>query len=179
MKQRSFSTPAIVLNRRNIGESDRMVTLLTEKKGRVICIAKGVRKLKSSKRAYLEPGNLIKAFLIKTKSMPLLTQATLINDASASRQNLKRIRQLVQILEIFDKLFVEEELEHYIFKKALTIRQLLLKQQSPSKIKNELSALIVSLGFQDPRESKYKSISDYVAALSDRAMKSYQYLKIG
>lgn len=177
MPEKSFVTPAIVLNRKDIGESDRIVILLTEKKGKLACIAKGVRKIKSSKRAYLEPGNLIKAFLVNTKSMPLLTQATLINDASAAKKDLKAIRQLIQILEIFDQLFVEEELEANLFKQILQIRQLVLQQALASKIQTALNNLIVSLGYQNPKDSKYQSISDYVAALSDRKMKSFTYLK--
>ncbi|MGD9129059.1 MAG: DNA repair protein RecO [Candidatus Woesebacteria bacterium] len=179
MPQKSFSTAAIVLKRKNIGETDRLVTVLTEKKGRLMAIAKGVRKINSSKRAYLEPGNLVKAFFIKTKSLPLLTQAELISDSAKLRKNLNKIRQLSQLLEIFDQLFVEEEIETNLFEKSLKLRELLLAEQfSIQDFKNNLSGLIVQLGYQDPQETKYKSILDYVSMITERKCKSFDYLTV-
>ena len=55
MTTKSITTEAIVLKRRNSGEVDRLVTLITQDKGKLQCIAKGVRKMTSSKRAFLEP----------------------------------------------------------------------------------------------------------------------------
>lgn len=50
----TYSTPALVLKRTNYGEADRLVTLLTEKHGRVTAIARGVRKPLSKLRGFLE-----------------------------------------------------------------------------------------------------------------------------
>lgn len=50
----TYSTPALVLKRTNFGEADRLVTLLTEKYGRVTAIARGVRKPLSKLRGFLE-----------------------------------------------------------------------------------------------------------------------------
>ena len=82
MSHHSSSTDAIVLKRTSVGESDRIVTLLTPEQGKLTCVAKGVRKLTSSQRAYLEPGNLVSIYLIETTGMPILTQTKLKNDFS-------------------------------------------------------------------------------------------------
>ena len=50
----TYSTAAVVLKRINYGEADRLVTLLTEKYGRVTAIARGVRKPLSKLRGFLE-----------------------------------------------------------------------------------------------------------------------------
>ncbi len=179
MKSNTFSTKGIVLKRVNVGETDRIINLLTQEYGKMTCVAKGVRKLKSSNRAYLEPGNLIKAFMIQTKSLPLLTQATLIDDCSRMKQTLGSFRQLSQMLEIFEKLFVEQELEPEIFAKALELRKKISSSTaSGSYIKEALTEIITGLGFQDPKDSKYLTITDYISALSDRKMKSFDYLNV-
>ena len=103
---RSSITQAIVLKRINSGETDRLVTLLCQDSGKTLCVAKGVRKLKSSNRANLEPGNLVKVFLVETKGLPLLTQSQLLRDAAPVRRSLTGIRQLTEVLEIFVLLFV-------------------------------------------------------------------------
>lgn len=179
MKSNSFSVTGIVLKRVSIGETDRIINLLTQEFGKISVVAKGIRKMKSSKRAYLEPGNIVSAYCIQTKSLPLLTQATLIDDCSAMQQNLSSYRSLLQLLEIFEKLFVEVELEPELFADILHLRNQVVVGKAPSKfVREKLSDIIVQMGFQHPQESKYTTISDYISALSDSKMKSFEYLEV-
>lgn len=179
MKTTTFSTKGIVLKRTNVGETDRIINLLTQEYGKMTCVAKGVRKIKSSKRAFLEPGNYVEAYLIKTKSLPILTQARLIDDCSKMKHTLGSFRQLSQMLEIFEKLFVEQELETEIFENILRLRKRISSSTASTDfIKKTLTKIITDLGFQDPAESKYNSISDYISALSDKKMKSFDYLNV-
>lgn len=179
MKHRSknFNIRGIILKRNKVGETDRVITILTQEYGKLVAVAKGVRKLTSSKRAFLEPGNLVKAYFVKTKSLPLLTQAKLISDCSQARNNLIEIRKLTQFLEILDKLFVEEEIDKELFKKILILRTNIAEQKIKNgQIKRELENLIEKLGYRNPRETQYNSVLDYVATLSDRPMRSFEYL---
>jgi recombinational DNA repair protein (RecF pathway) len=140
-------------------------------------VAKGVRKISSSKRAFLEPGNHVRCLLINTNSMPLLTQATLIDDCSEIHSTLPKIRQLVQLLEIIDALFVEDQ-EEGLFDKVLKIRSEIVKPgPTNGKIKQYLDELIVELGYQHPQETTYSSLLEYVSALADRPIRSWEYLK--
>lgn len=142
----------------------------------MVAVAKGVRKLTSSKRAFLEPGNLVKIQLIETKSLPLLTQATLIEDTATMRGSLAQIRQLTQLLEIIDKLFVEEELETHIFSQILKIRQKIVLG-SKLDLKKDLVQLVEWLGYQNLAETEFESILDYVADLTGKKMRSFDWLK--
>ncbi len=176
----SFKTEALVLKRVNTGETDRVVTLLSKDRGKIVCVAKGVRKLQSSNRATLEPGNLAQVFLIKTKSLPLLTQAKLIQDADLARQSLVGICQLSQILEIFDRLFVEDFIDEKTSQLAFAIhRELLSKNKKNVKIELLLQELIKALGYQDLKETAHLNISDYVAEITEKKMKSFDFLKVG
>jgi DNA repair protein RecO (recombination protein O) len=177
--RRSFTSNGIVLKRSNSGETDRVVVLLTQEFGKLTCLAKGVRTLTSSKRAFLEPGNYIKGFFIATKSWPLLTQATLIENCSQLDHTLTRIRQLSQVLEIFEKLFVEQELDEEVFQRILTLRsKITTNKASGTFVRAELRKIITTLGYQDPQESKYESITQYISALSDRPMRSFEFLTL-
>ncbi|MFZ1721960.1 MAG: DNA repair protein RecO [Microgenomates group bacterium] len=179
MTQRTFSCTGIVLKRINTGETDRIVTLLTKEQGKMVAVAKGVRTLSSTKRASLEPGNIVKAFFVRTKSLPLLTQTRLVSDCIDLPQTLQRLRQLSELLEILEKLFVEEELDLNTFRTVLNVRNLVIsKQSSPKKVRESLVSLIVALGFQNPDDTKHTSISEYVASLSEKPMRSYEFLKL-
>jgi len=176
---KTFSSNGIVLKRANVGETDRIVVLLTQEHGKLACVAKGVRKLSSSKRAFLEPGNYVRGFFVPAKGLPLLTQATLIEDCSTLERSLVRMRQITQLLEIFEKLFVEQELDEDTFERALRLRaHVVTNQATGGFIRTQLRQIIMSLGYQDPEESKYDSITDYISALSDRPMRSFEYLTL-
>lgn len=177
MSARSYSISGIVIKRMNLGETDRLVTLLTQEKGKIVCVAKGVRKLNSTKRAFLEPGNIVQAYLIRTRGLPLLIQAKLTQDAAAVKTQLAKIRQLVQILEIFDKLFVEQKVEQPTYNLVLKIRSSLIKDQS-HLVRSLLLKLISHLGFPQPDRNKYDSILDYIQEIAERPMRSFDYLQV-
>lgn len=175
----SFKTEVIILKRSNTGETDRVVTLLSKDRGKIVCVAKGVRKLKSSNAAALEPGNLARVFLIETKSMPLLTQSKLLAEATHLRQTLAGISQLSQILEIFDRLFVEDFIDEETSQLAFDIHQELLSPlKKNAKIKELLRELIKALGYQDFKETAHANILDYVSEITEKKMKSFDFLKI-
>lgn len=178
MNTRSVSTAAIVLKRSNVGEADRIVTLLTEEQGKITCIAKGVRKINSSNRANLEPGNLITAYLITTKSLPILTQTRLINDFASSKQTLVKMRQLTQILEMLDRLFVENVEDSALFQ---DITQILRDLNAPSRqhqLRERLQALLGQLGYQTLEDSGHATLLEYIAEITDRPMRSWEYLTL-
>lgn len=178
MAVKSFSTPAIILKRSDIGEADRIVTLYTKDQGKITCIAKGVRKLTSSKRSYLEPGNIVQAFLIKTRSMPLMTQAKLIKDYSSLRQDLVKIRQLTQVLELIDKLYIEEE-DPTLFAMTQEIFDYLSNTaKTNGHVKRQLEQILVYLGYQALSDSGFKTVSEYVSHIIDQPMKSFEYLRV-
>jgi len=180
---RSFSSQAIVLKRRAMGETDRLLTLLTQDRGKLVVLAKGARRLNSSNRANLEPGNLIQAFCIETKGLALLTQSRLLFDTSRIYQNLsqqlalKKISHIQQILEIFDRLFVEEFIDEGSFALAKEIEKLVLCDNNQAvKIKKLLNQLLILLGYQDIKDTKHQNIQDYVAEISEQKMKSFDFL---
>ncbi len=180
---RSFSSQAIVLKRRAMGETDRLLTLLTQDQGKLVVVAKGARRLNSSNRANLEPGNLIQAFCIKTKGLALLTQSRLLFDTSQVYQNLpqelalKKISHIQQVLEIFDRLFVENFIDEGSFELAKKIEKLVLSEHNQAaKIKKLLNQLLQLLGYQDIKDTKHLSIQNYVAEISEKKMKSFDFL---
>ncbi|KUK79360.1 MAG: DNA repair protein RecO [Microgenomates bacterium 39_7] len=167
----------IILKRKNLGETDRLLTIITQEHGKFECVAKGVRKLKSSTRAALEPGNIAKVYLVNTKGLPLLVQARLIDDASATKTGLVRIRQLTQILEIFDKLFVEEELPISTYNLVKAVRQDLISNQTQF-VRHHLNQLLEELGFATSNYNPNQTMLEYVQQIAQQPMRSFEYLQI-
>ncbi len=179
MAIKSHNTEAIVLKRVNTGEMDRIITLLTPGQGKVACVAKGVRKMTSSQRAYLEPGNHISVLLISTQNLPILTQTRLIHDFSETKQSLIGMKRLTAVLEIVDKLFPEGVEEESLFQSVIAIlTQLSQPNLSSSAIQQKLADILQELGYQALEETTYESITEYVAALIDKPVNSYDFLTV-
>lgn len=177
MTTRSFTCQAIVLKRNNFGETDRILTILSQEYGKLSVVAKGVRKLSSSRSAAIEPGNFIKAYCITTKTLPLLTQTTLISDTAQARESLAQLKQLHQLLEILDRLFVEIEIDRELFQLILDTRTLILSRKSTVvQIRENIEKLITALGYQTSAEAGYDSLSEYIAHLTDQKVQSYDFL---
>lgn len=177
MNSRSSVIQGLILKRSNLGETDRLVTVIAQEKGRFVCVAKGVRRLNSSTKAALEPGNIARVQLISTKGLPLLVQAKLVEDASAVRIDLVKIRQLTQILEIFDNLFVEEEIPQSTYDLLITIRQKLIQNET-QVIRHYLQKLLQTLGFRDENNNSKQTMLEYVQQIAERPMRSFEYLQI-
>lgn len=179
MAERSFGITGIVLKRVPTGEKDLVITILTQEKGKLACLAKGVRSLTSSRSSSLEPGSHFKGLCIVTKSLPLLTQAQLIAELRPAKPTLTNMRAVTQFLEILDRLFVEEELELELFDHIISIHEL-LRIDTPKRtmVRQKLLELIQVLGFAEDAPEKYESILDYVAHITERPMHSYEYLVV-
>jgi DNA repair protein RecO (recombination protein O) len=73
---RVYQTAAIVLSRFELGEADRVLTLLTPHAGKLRVIAKGVRRMKSRLGGSLEPFAELQLQLARGRTFDVVTQAT-------------------------------------------------------------------------------------------------------
>ncbi len=175
----SWTTEAIVLKRVNVGEADRVITVLTPDEGKLVCIAKGVRKMSSTQRAYLEPGNHVTTHLRSTSSLPIISQTQLLNQFAQSKQQLKRVKQVFEVLELADVLFVENVEDQEGFELVCQILETLNADSGNFRVVQDmLSQLFTHLGYQDLRETQYSSILEYAAAVAERPVRSYEFLSV-
>lgn len=72
---RSYRDAAVVLRTQQLGEADRIITLLTRGNGLVRAVAKGVRRTSSKFGATLEPFMVADVQLVHGRSLDVITQA--------------------------------------------------------------------------------------------------------
>lgn len=73
-----YRDAAIVLRTQKLGEADRIITLLTRRRGLVRAVGKGVRRTKSKFGARLEPGMVIDAQLYEGRNLDTVTQVDVL-----------------------------------------------------------------------------------------------------
>ena len=89
MAQPTYSTRALVLRRTKLGESDLILTLLSEDGSQKRAVAKGARRPKSSFAARTEPFCVIDALCATGRSLDILKEARLVAAHDALRCNLE------------------------------------------------------------------------------------------
>ncbi len=105
---RRIKTRGVVIKRLNFNEADKILTIFTDRLGKIKAIAKGVRKISSRMAGSLEPYNLLELEMHQGKTFYIVTGARIIENHSFDRDR-KLSMQAVYVAEIIDKIFEEEE----------------------------------------------------------------------
>jgi len=106
-----IATPAFVLRTRPYGESDRIVTLLTEHHGKVTGIAKGARNSRRRFAGTLEPFVHIRAVFQQRPSSDLvfLLRCELLDALQGFRRDLGRFTAGSYVLDLTDRMVLGPE----------------------------------------------------------------------
>lgn len=104
-----YRDEGIVLRTHKLGESDRIVSVLTLGRGKVRAVAKGVRKTKSRFGARLEPPTNVQLLLYEGRELDIITQAETVDHFRVIRDDLERLTRAVSMLEAADQLGLEGE----------------------------------------------------------------------
>lgn len=100
---------AIVLRRRDAGESDRRLTLLTEELGKIDAVAKGARKSGSRLAGVSDPLTCSVLSLSATRKVRFVTQAQPISSFSRIRSEYERLVYGLALAELYGAVVPYEE----------------------------------------------------------------------
>jgi DNA repair protein RecO (recombination protein O) len=102
-----YRDQGIVLRTWRLGESDRIVNLLTERHGKVRAVVKGVRKTKSRFGSRLEPMVHCSLLFYEGRELDIVTQAEALEVFRPVREDLGRLAKASSLLEATDQLAQE------------------------------------------------------------------------
>jgi DNA repair protein RecO (recombination protein O) len=104
-----YRDTGMVLRVQKLGEADRIVTLLTRRRGKVRAVAKGVRRTRSRWGARLEPFNHVDVQCYTGRSLDVITQAQTVDAFGAGiLGDYGRYTTGCAMLETADRLVAEE-----------------------------------------------------------------------
>ena len=104
-----YREDAVVLRTYKLAEADRIIVLVTEGRGKVRAVAKGVRKTKSRFGGRLEPGSHVQLQLYEGRQLDTITQAESVDMYPAIRADLPRLTDAMALLEAVDQVSQEGE----------------------------------------------------------------------
>lgn len=108
-RARTYRTEAIVLRRKDIGEADRILTLLTPDHGKVRVVAKGIRKPRSRKAGHLELFTRVSLLVAAGRDLDLITQAEAVEMYRPLREDLLRGAYAAYAVELLDKFTPDQQ----------------------------------------------------------------------
>lgn len=109
VKERLFRSEVIVLRRRDFGEADRLLTLLTPGYGKIRAVAKGARKPLSRKAGHIEPFMRSNLLFARGRNLDLITQAELVEAYRPLREDLVRLTYAGHAVELVDRFAAEND----------------------------------------------------------------------
>jgi len=110
-----YKYTGIVLNKRDVGEADRIYTIYTLEAGKIRVLGKGVRKPNAKLAGNLESITQAEIFIAKNKGMGKITGSIAVNNFSNIKTNLDLINRVFYVFKILLKLISEEEKDEKFF----------------------------------------------------------------
>lgn len=114
---RTYKIEGIILKRRNLGEADRILTVLSRESGKIAIKAPGVRRIPSRRGAHVELLNHSQFILYASSKtfMPIVTEAQTLQDFSSIKKNLHRIGYAYYICELINGLCADNQENRGVF----------------------------------------------------------------
>jgi len=136
-----YSVEGIIINTRNFGEADKVVTIFAKEKGKVEAIAKSARKIKSRKSSSIELLNYAKFSIAKGKNLDIITEIQLI-DGFITKLNPDFYNLVFYFSELLNKAFSVNKVEENVWKNLIKLRSLFSKSPYLITIKLQLFLLL-------------------------------------
>ncbi|NLI69675.1 MAG: DNA repair protein RecO [Firmicutes bacterium] len=103
-----FKTEAAVLRTRELGEADRLVTLLSRERGKINAVARGARKIKSKLAAGVDLFTHGNYMLYQGKTLATVTQQEILETFAHLKEDPAAYAHALYFSELVDKVLVEE-----------------------------------------------------------------------
>jgi DNA repair protein RecO (recombination protein O) len=120
-----YKATAIVLHRIPLGETDKIVTLLTREAGKLNAVAKGARRPTSKLSGATELFTYSRLLLAVGKSLDIISQCEIQESFPTIRNDLSLLARATYLCELTDRLLAEREPNPEVFALLLSALYLL------------------------------------------------------
>jgi len=124
---RSKRAEGIIIGRQDFGELDKIVTIFSQREGKIRTLAKGVRKINSRRLGSLELGNLVKLFFHRGKNFDIITEVAVSDGLAELKNNHIKLGAIIFACEILNALLPEKEENQEIYRELLKLRSSIKK----------------------------------------------------
>lgn len=131
---RIYHTEAIVLSRFELGEADRVLTLLTPHEGKLKAIAKGVRRPRSRLGGTVEPFAELMLVLARARTFDIVTSASVGHAWLNLRERLESTATAWYLAELAERAVEERAFAYPVYALLKRAYQLLDDGMAPARV---------------------------------------------
>lgn len=137
----------VILKRRNFGEADRILTVLSYQKGKITVLAKGVRRITSRRGGNVELLNRSLMYLHPAKNFLILTEALVLDTYRKLKEDLTLSTYAFHIIELVDKLTAENQENRILYEHLVNVLQRLSAKPRQILARAFEAKILTNLGF--------------------------------
>jgi len=110
-----YKTQGIILKKADLNDTDRLLTIYTEKFGKILVRGRGIGKRESKLKSLIEPFNIYEFMLARSKNIDVLANSCPIKEFLNLRQDLEALALAIYFAELVDKLIPAPEADQNIW----------------------------------------------------------------
>jgi len=110
-----YQTEGIILSKRDVGEADRIFSILTKDLGRIDAMAQGARYLKSKLRYNLNAFDYCRFGLVATRDFWRIIDAEELNSWPTLRASFDKLAALSRIAALINRMVKGQEPDFYLW----------------------------------------------------------------
>ncbi len=172
MEPRRYVVAAIILKRRNWRDMDRFVTVFTRKFGKLSLLAKGSRKITSSRNAHIEPLRKSTLSVYKSHAGDMVTEAVTVQDYTG-QSDLIRITKAYYLCELVDTLTAVGQAHEEVYDALVQA----LENVSTVDIDEYTHRFLIALGYlEEGKKLTHDRLIAYVESITERKLKTPKIL---
>jgi DNA repair protein RecO (recombination protein O) len=173
-----FKTEAIVLRKRDIQETDQLITFFTKKFGKIVVRAKGVRNLKSKRAASLDLFNYLSIYVYRKATNFLLTEVKPVNTFERIKINLRHISVAFEVTELLDRLLADLQEQPQLFDQTVVfLTRFGYDGVDQMQLLTEFKKnLLTELGFGLPLDHSRFGLNSYIESIIEKRVYAFDFL---
>jgi len=133
-RDRIYRCDAVVLRRMDLGETDRILTLLTDRFGKIRVIGKGIRRPTSRLGPHLELFSTTRLMLSRARELDVITSAETIDLHAGLRSNLNALGVASHCAELVDRFLADRDENRAVYRLMGTALERLDAVANPDRV---------------------------------------------
>ncbi len=126
----------IVIKKQNKGECDQLLTVFTKEYGKVVFLAKGIRKESAKLAGHLGLLNMSETVFVRRRQFKIITSAAERENFSTLKKDATKVQSAKHIANLADVCVLEEEKDEAVFNLAVgALDYLNRKEMNPFELK--------------------------------------------
>jgi len=159
----------LVIGRRSLPNQDRIIVFFSQELGKIILLAKNIKKITSKRLPHAQTGNYLKVVFSERHNYFYLHDTELVSAYSQIKKDLIKLNQLYLVFFVLDRILPERQPEILSFNLTCKLlKQLSQKQLAEKDLADYFSQLLMDLGYLQEKSNYYEIIAKIEEIITEK-----------